>query len=78
VFIFHVTTLELESCELVDPIICWCRKQQQLACQEWGFVACFPLIVLMVHSSTLAITTDGERLTYDGFSHGEIVHFGSL
>jgi hypothetical protein len=32
----------------------------------------------MVHSSTFAITTDGERLTYGGFSHGETVHFENL
>jgi hypothetical protein len=32
----------------------------------------------MVHSSTLAITTDGEHLTYGGFSLGETIRFGSL
>jgi hypothetical protein len=32
----------------------------------------------MVHSSTLTITTDSERLTCGGFSLGETIHFGSL
>jgi hypothetical protein len=32
----------------------------------------------MVHSSTIAISTDGEYLTCSGFSLGETVHFGSL
>jgi hypothetical protein len=32
----------------------------------------------MVHSSTLAVTTDGEHLIRGGFSLGETVHFGSL
>jgi hypothetical protein len=32
----------------------------------------------MVHSSTLTITTNGEHLTYGGFSLGETVYFGSL
>jgi hypothetical protein len=46
--------------------------------QEEGFVTCFPLDVLMVHSSMLIVATDGERLTCGGFSLGEIVRFGSL
>jgi hypothetical protein len=32
----------------------------------------------MVHSSTLSVSTDGERLTCGGFSLDETVHFGSL
>jgi hypothetical protein len=32
----------------------------------------------MVHSSTLAIVTDGEHLTYGSLSLGETVHFRSL
>jgi hypothetical protein len=32
----------------------------------------------MVLSSALAIATDGERLTYGGFSLGETIHFLSL
>jgi hypothetical protein len=32
----------------------------------------------MVHSSTLIVTTNGERLTYGGISLGKTVRFGSL
>jgi hypothetical protein len=32
----------------------------------------------MVHSSELAITTDGECLTYSGFSLGKTIRFGNL
>jgi hypothetical protein len=32
----------------------------------------------MVHSSMLAITTNGEHLTCSGFSLCKTVHFGSL
>jgi hypothetical protein len=32
----------------------------------------------MVHLTTLIVTTDSERLTYGGFSHGETIRFGSL
>jgi hypothetical protein len=39
---------------------------------------CFPLDVPMVHSSALAITTDGECLTCGGFSAGETIRFRSL
>jgi hypothetical protein len=79
VFLFvRETTSELESHGLVDPVICWCRKYRQLACQEGGLVVCFPLNISMVHSSTLASTTDSEHLTYGGFSLGETVRFESL
>jgi hypothetical protein len=72
----HKTTLDLELRDLVDHVICRCRKHRQLACLEGGFVACFPLDVSMDHSSTVAITTDGKHLTCGGFSLGETVHFG--
>jgi hypothetical protein len=32
----------------------------------------------MVHSSTITIATDGEHLTYSGFSLSKTIHFGSL
>jgi hypothetical protein len=38
----------------------------------------FPLDVLMVDSSMLAVTTDSERLTCGGFYLGETICFGSL
>jgi hypothetical protein len=78
VFVIHETTLKLESCNLVDLVICWCKKYQQLARQEGKFVACFLLNILMVHSSTLAITTDDEHLTCGGFYLSETIRFESL
>jgi hypothetical protein len=32
----------------------------------------------MVSSSALTVTSDGEHLSYNGFSHGETICFGSL
>jgi hypothetical protein len=64
--------------DLVDPVICWCRKHRELACQKGGFVACFSLNISMVQSSTLVITADGKHLTCGGFTLGEIIRFGSL
>jgi hypothetical protein len=49
-----------------------------LAHQDGGLATCFPLDVPMVHSSALAVATDGEHLTCGGFYLDEIVHFGSL
>jgi hypothetical protein len=40
--------------------------------------ACFPLGVLMVHSSVLTISTNREHLSCDGFSLGETVRLGRL
>jgi hypothetical protein len=36
------------------------------------------LDVLIVHSSTLVVSTNGERLRCGGFSISETIHFGSL
>jgi hypothetical protein len=72
------TTSELEMCDLDHPIICQCRKHRQLARQEGGFVVCFPSDILMVHSSTLIVAADGERLMCRGISLSETICFGSL
>jgi hypothetical protein len=77
-FVVRETTSELESRDLEDLVICQCRKQQQLVRLVGGFVACFPLNVLMVLSSTLTVTTDSEWLTCGGFSLGKTVRFRSL
>jgi hypothetical protein len=72
------TTSELESRDLVDPVICRCRKHRQLVCQVWGFGVCFPLDVLMVHLSKPAIVTDSNNMTGVRISGGEIIRFGTL
>jgi hypothetical protein len=64
--------------DLDNPVICQCRKHQQLVHQEGEFAAWFPLNVQMVYSSMLTIATDGERLTCGGFSLKETICFGSL
>jgi hypothetical protein len=38
----------------------------------------FPLDVLMVPSSAIAITADGERLSCGGFSLGETIRLGNF
>jgi hypothetical protein len=38
----------------------------------------FPLNILMVPSSVITITVDGERLTFDGFSIGKTIYLGSF
>jgi hypothetical protein len=75
--VVHETTSELEMHNLDHSVICWCKNHRQLARQEGGFVACFPLDILMVHSSTLIVATDGESLACGGFSLNETIHFGS-
>jgi hypothetical protein len=65
----------MRSCR---PCYFWYRKHRQLVRQEGGFVACFPLNVSIVRSSTLIITTNSKYPTCGGFSLGETVHFGSL
>jgi hypothetical protein len=60
------------------PVICRYRKHRQLAHQEGGFAAYFPLDVLIVHSSMLTVIIDGECLPCDDFSLGETVCFESL
>jgi hypothetical protein len=42
-----------------------------------GISICFPPDIPMVHSSTLVVATDRERLTCGGFFLGETVRFGS-
>jgi hypothetical protein len=78
VFVVDKTTLEQESRDLVDPVICRCRKYQQLACQEGASVAIFPLNISMVHSSKLTFIVNGNNLTDVGFTPGETIYFGSL
>jgi hypothetical protein len=78
VFVVCKTTLKLETRDLVDPIICRCRKHRQLACQEGGFVACFPLNVSLVHSPKPTLVANGSNLAGVGFTVGETICFGSL
>jgi hypothetical protein len=70
--------LGTRMCDLDSPVFYHCRKHRQLAHQEGDLQCTFPLDVQMVHSSTLAVCTDGEHLMCGGFSLSEIIHFGIL
>jgi hypothetical protein len=72
------TTSELESHDLIDPIICWCRKHQHLAHQEGAFVACFTLNILMVYSLKPVVVTDGSNLASVKHAWGETIRFEIL
>jgi hypothetical protein len=75
-FVFiRETNSKSEIRDLAYPVICWCRKNLQLAHQKGGFVACFPFNVLMVHSPKLALITDGKHQTGISFTLGETTHF---
>jgi hypothetical protein len=78
VLVVHETTLELETRDLDHPVICWCIKHRQLACQEGVFVACFPLNVLKVCSLKLTFVANGNNLTDVGLAPGETIWFGNL
>jgi hypothetical protein len=54
------------------------EKHRQLARQEWGFIACFPLDVSMVLSSALDVAADSERMSCGGFSLSKNILFESL
>jgi hypothetical protein len=72
------TSSELETCDLVYPIICRCRKHRHLARQEGWFVAWFPPNVLMVHSLKPVIIIDGNHQTGVRFALCKTIRFGSL
>jgi hypothetical protein len=76
VLVVHETTSELEHAILA--ILLFAGAENIDSCQEGGIAACFPLDVLMLHSSVPSIANNGERLTYGGFSHGETFGFGSF
>jgi hypothetical protein len=61
VFFVCKTTSELETHDLVDPVICQCRKHRQFAYQEGAFVAFFPMNILMVHLLKAIVISDGHR-----------------
>jgi hypothetical protein len=50
---------------------CWCTRKGDLQCA-------FPLDILMVPSSALAVIADGERLSCDVFSLREAIVLGVL
>jgi hypothetical protein len=71
----HETTSEQETCDLDHLVICRCKKQCQLVHQEWGFVACFPLDILMVHLPQPGVASDGSNLFGSELDRNEIIPF---
>jgi hypothetical protein len=76
VLVVRETTSELEHTILTILFIV--GAETPTVGKEGGIVARFPLDVLMVHSSALAVTTDSECLTCGAFSLCETICFGSL
>jgi hypothetical protein len=74
--------------DLDHHVFCQCRKHQSVLAGAENtdldhlsgreFQRAFPLDILMVHTSALAISTDGEHLTCGGLSLSKTVHLGSF
>jgi hypothetical protein len=77
-FIVHKTISELERVILTALYLTDAKNIDSWRDRKGDLQRAFPLDVLMVPSSTLAITTDGEHLMCDDFSLGETVHIGSF
>jgi hypothetical protein len=64
--------------DLDHPILASAKNTNNWKARKGDLQCAFPLDVLMVPSSALAVATDGERLSYDVFSLDKTIHFGSL
>jgi hypothetical protein len=67
-FIVCKTTSELEHTILITLYLVGVKNIDNLHAMNEDLQCVFPLDISMVHSSLLAISVDGERLTCDGFS----------
>jgi hypothetical protein len=77
-FIVRKTTSELEHAILTTLYLADAKNTDSWHTRKRDLQCAFPLDILMVHSSTLIISADGERLTCSSFSLGETVHLGSF
>jgi hypothetical protein len=77
-FIDHKTTSELECMILSSLYLAGVKNTYSWYPRKGGLKRVFTFDIPMVPSSTLTVSTDGERLTCGGFSLREIVYFGSL
>jgi hypothetical protein len=77
-FIVHKTTLELEHWILTTLYLADVKNTDSWCTRNGDSQHAFPLNVLMVHSSALAISVDGEHLMCGGLSIDETVHLGSF
>jgi hypothetical protein len=77
-FIVRKTSSELE-CAILTTLFLVVQKTPIVGTPRRGICnVLFSLNVPMVPSSMITITTDGERLTYGGFSLGETIHIRSF
>jgi hypothetical protein len=72
------TTLELEHTIFTTLYLTGAKNTDSWRAGKGDLQRAFPLDVPMVPSSVLTVTTDGECLTYGGFSLDEIIHLGSF
>jgi hypothetical protein len=77
-FVVCKTTSELEHVILTTLYFASVENTNSWHARKGDLQRAFPLGVPMVHSSVLAISTNGECLTCGGFSLGKTVAFGSL
>jgi hypothetical protein len=76
--VLHKTTSELEHTILITLYLAGAKNTDSWHAKKGDLQRAFPLDVLMVPSSVLTISTDGERLTCGGFSLSETVCFGTF
>jgi hypothetical protein len=69
-FVVHKTTSKLECTILITLYFADVENTDSLRTRKGDLQCGFPLDVLMVHSSALAVSTDGECLMCDRFSLG--------
>jgi hypothetical protein len=65
-------------CDLDHPVLGGTENTDSWHAKKRDLQRAFSLNVLMVSSSMITITTDGERLTCGGFSLGETIHIRSF
>jgi hypothetical protein len=65
-------------CDLDHPILAGAKYTDSWRTRKGDLQRAFPLDVMMVPSSMITVTADGERLTCGGFSLGVTIHLGSI
>jgi hypothetical protein len=70
--------LKTEMHDLDHPVLAGAKNTNNWRVRKAGLQRAFPLEVMMVPSSAIAITVDGEHLTCGGFSLGETICLGNF
>jgi hypothetical protein len=77
-FVVHKTTSELEHAILTTLYLAGAKNTFIWPARKGDLQCAFPLDILMVPSSMITITTDGECLMCGGFTLGKTVYLGSI